>query len=416
MHIQVLSRAFHVVCLLMSIGFIVFFASDYCKETSTALVDFKAFHETENDIFPSLTLCFGLTKSSAWNTKKLNATFDIQNYEDYRRYLRGKLWDERMTKVDYDNVTLKLRDHLTYWKIWVGKNYKIDHDDAWIDKDFVFKVNGSLKELHLPFTDEQKFRFFTVFKSAEVKCFSLALSRKSINVTVGKEIKKLVVYFHNSSFITDSYFYYSLHYPGQFLLGNFFLGLEDPRQRIFPGRIKRTIFTIDGMEIIKRRNTKSEPCKERSDQHDKYMLRTLIDLVKCRPSHFSHDHDFAYTKICNSSDAMNKIYKRTQYIDDLQFRKEYDKPCDQLQMVTYSRRDILKDKNERLKLGWALQLDFMREVYKEIRHIRDYDKKGLFSDVSAIIGFICGFSIWQAPDALKIMVISMKNMIYSSKI
>ena len=80
-----------------------------------------------------------------------------------------------------------------------------------------------------------------------------------------------------------------------------------------------------------------------------------------------------------------------QYFDDLQFRKEYDKPCDQLQMVTYSRRDILKDKNERLKLGWALQLDFMRDVYKEIRHIRDYDKKSLFSDISAIIGFICGF-------------------------
>ena len=33
-------------------------------------------------------------------------------------------------------------------------------------------------------------------------------------------------------------------------MGNFFLGLEDPRQRIFPGRIKRTIFTIDGMEKI----------------------------------------------------------------------------------------------------------------------------------------------------------------------
>ena len=55
--------------------------------------------------------------------------------------------------------------------------------------------------------------------------------------------------------------------------------------------------------------------------------------------------------------------------------------------------NFLKDKNERLKLGWALQLDFMRDVYKEIRHIRDYDKKSLFSDVSAIIGFICGFSI-----------------------
>ena len=102
---------------------------------------------------------------------------------------------------------------------------------------------------------------------------------------------------------------------------------------------------------------------------------------------------------------MNKTYIRGEDIDSPAFRKQFDKPCDQIQMVTYSRKDTSGN-------PWTLDFTFTRDVYKEIRHISSYDLKSFGADVSATIGFICGFSIWQLPCALKMMVKSIKENNY----
>ena len=411
----------------MAVGCITFFVIEFRNEISTTLVDFKTFHKAENDIFPSLTLCIGPTKtgsrpnSGVWNKKKLNDTYGIESPTDYHQFLKGKTWDERMIHVDFDDVTLNLTDYLNYWSIWADKASLTNQypNDGWVKKDFWSKMVGRDKKMYSTFIKEKNFRFFTSFRSAATKCFSLDLTRKSIPMTKGKEIKKLVVSFRNLSSL-NSYFHYYLHYPGQFLVGNFLLDSEDPKHKNFPGMVKRTIFSIDGIEIITRRNTHNEQCKEESDRHDEYVLNELVKSVKCKPSLFTYDYDFEYQKICNNSDAMKKIYYRSLAINTLKFRSQFVKPCDQLQMVTYSRKDILKNQKQssssmvkqsgwRVLSEWTLELGFMRDVYKEIRHIRDYDKKSLLSDVSAIIGFICGFSIWQLPDALNILMISIKR-------
>ena len=99
---------------------------------------------------------------------------------------------------------------------------------------------------------------------------------------------------------------------------------------------------------------------------------------------------------------MEKAYIRGEDIDSRAFRKQFEKPCDQIQMVTYSRKDTPGK-------PWTLDLIFARDVYKEIRHISSYDLKSFGADVSAVIGFICGFSVWELPSALKMMVSSIKK-------
>ena len=193
MNTQGIVRGFHLVSLLIAIGSIVYFLIDYQRDKNMTLVDFKTFHETERDIYPSVSLCF--YQDGFWNTRKLNYIYGIENLEHYRNFLKGEFWDESMLKVDYDDVTLSLEDYVERWGLWLDNGLKTFPDYEWLDK------NLSQKHSHIPphknpFSSVGMFQFFTSLRSNDGKCFSLNLSPKNIPMIKDKTITVLSLMLH----------------------------------------------------------------------------------------------------------------------------------------------------------------------------------------------------------------------------
>ena len=62
----------------------------------------------ENDIYPSLTLCWDM----AIDEEKLQMYGNNLNSSAYTMFLRGLVWDEQMLNVDYDDVMINLNDYI----------------------------------------------------------------------------------------------------------------------------------------------------------------------------------------------------------------------------------------------------------------------------------------------------------------
>ena len=107
------SQEFHIACLLITVGSIIYFLVDFYHDENTALVDFKTFHENEKDIYPSVTI--GFLGQDIFDAKKLNETYGIESAEDYPKFLKGEIWDENFLKANYDDVTLNLTDFVNFW-------------------------------------------------------------------------------------------------------------------------------------------------------------------------------------------------------------------------------------------------------------------------------------------------------------
>ena len=155
--------------------------------------------------------------------------------------------------------------------------------------------------------------------------------------------------------------------------------------------------------------SKKHPCFEKSAKHDEYMVKQLVESAGCRPFHYTYDYDFGNRNICNNSNSMKKTAITIPMFVDHKFLERFEKPCDQMQMITYRAQNVKMGENETLIPDWKLVIIFMRDTYKEIRHIMAYDFKSLAADVGAIIGFFCGFSLWQIPSTIKSVILFVKQ-------
>ena len=80
----------------------------FMKDEDVSLIEFKTFHEEEEYLYPSTTMCF----YNPFIKSKLESYGPGINVTSYSQYLQGKLQDERMTHIPYDNVTVSMDDSL----------------------------------------------------------------------------------------------------------------------------------------------------------------------------------------------------------------------------------------------------------------------------------------------------------------
>ena len=78
----------------------------YLQNQNTASIDYKRYHQTEKDIYPSISICFG--GLAIYDSNRLQQTYGINHSAEYSMFLKGEKWNDEMVMVDYDHVT----DHL----------------------------------------------------------------------------------------------------------------------------------------------------------------------------------------------------------------------------------------------------------------------------------------------------------------
>ena len=98
----------YVICALATIGLTIKCVYQYMLDEDVSRIAFKTFNSNENDIYPAVTLCF----SQPLLNNKLAEYGKGVNITSYNNFLQGIMWDERMAKIDIDDVSVNFEDYL----------------------------------------------------------------------------------------------------------------------------------------------------------------------------------------------------------------------------------------------------------------------------------------------------------------
>lgn len=340
--------AFHILCLAVTFSMMVYGTVKYLADESTSIVDAKLFHATEEDIYPTFTICLEIDDKKFDQSmlrfydadlmneaKKEDGTYGNTKRKDYVNFLMGKeltsngskeIQDITMkyiqniyNKINYDNVTVDLKKYIERIEISSGdeKLYK------WSDQE-----NNENKVLP----------FYISYRHPTIKCYSIDLS--DVVKTAkheGAPISNVVIQFNKDDHVFND--------SSELLMSNF---MHYPKQMMRSTALNRDhlgmtaetfalLFDIDNIEVIRRRNARTSTCLEEFDKEDELILKELADKVRCRPSHWKDIDD--YSK-CSTMQQMSKVLTPSLRTLNPGFLKSFEdspgQPCSQIYAITYT--------------------------------------------------------------------------------
>ena len=131
---------FRLICIVFTIGIVLFWIYQYSLNLDLCRVDFKNYHHSKQDVFPLLSLCF---KDLFLEDKLLEYNTSVASYIDY---LNGKNYPIELNNLPYDNITMDMDRYVMdfflqttngsyrYFKKKKGqKLLNISYDGFWFD-------------------------------------------------------------------------------------------------------------------------------------------------------------------------------------------------------------------------------------------------------------------------------------------
>ena len=411
MKTEYLTFAFHFMCIVSTAGLLFYCSYKYIQNESTSLVDYRVYHQSEKDIYPSLSLCF--QGMGIYDAHKLNKIYGLKETREYVEFLQGRVWKDDLLDVTYDDVTIDLKDYV--------ENISLTVNSYFTDPVYIWKndnVNGSLevKPNHKnasSFESGYTYPFYITFRQAITKCYTLDFSGDILTAIDGKIVRTMAIVLRNMRLQGLSLFY-TMHYPEQ-LIRSSPMDIELPG---YPGIISGTLtkknFWIENLEVTRRRNTYKTPCNREIIGDDNLILEKKIEEAGCRPPHWSVKTNYP---ICNSKESMSQTNIQPSDFGNPDFLKPFIEPCDQLQnviqMQTVIQSGPTKQNRSHDDLTTHINLMFKSSNYKEILHIRDFDIESLVGNMGGYVGLFLGFAVWQVPNAIKDASDKLKSLVIS---
>ena len=149
---NIIAKLFLVSCVFATIGLQIRCLYKYSLNQDVSVLSFRRFHSETNDIYPSISFCI----LNPFLENELKKYGDEVNVASYSYFLQGLLWDERMLKIDYDNVTVSLTENLESFGVLL-ENFSD------------YRLYNATGFLH----NEWKPHFNVSFRGALRKCFTI---------------------------------------------------------------------------------------------------------------------------------------------------------------------------------------------------------------------------------------------------
>ena len=108
-------KLYILLCLAAALYMTYLCIRNYIADEDICLVDYKEFHDTVDDIYPSISVgIFGLLCDR-------DEKVDPKHYMDF---LSGDSeWNETLTSINYDDATIDLNKHLIDYRVWYEDEY-----------------------------------------------------------------------------------------------------------------------------------------------------------------------------------------------------------------------------------------------------------------------------------------------------
>ena len=257
-------------CLFATIGLSIYSILRYCRNDDTTLVQVSQYHTSDDNIYPSLTICI----RPPFLVKEFERlSLDRINMSSYKDFLFGKHWDEQMLGIDYDNVTVSLANNLF-------KSYYTTMDRIFHTYKPIISVS---------------------FRSYHVKCFTIDAPNVKEHM-----LKKSYLVISNNVFPNGARspdnLRISLHYPGQYFTSGPNVHKWDIRQN--KTKNYKMLFYLKNVNVIAHRNKLQRPCIEDWKSYDEYAMNAKMLEIGCRPPHWVPTTD---VPICNNAKQMKEF-------------------------------------------------------------------------------------------------------------
>ena len=389
MHIEFrnLKYIYHSACWITTAVLLCYWIYLFCLDDDLCLVDYKKYYSTPNHGFPRLSFCL---KDPFIETNLQSGNSKI-NAESYSDFLMGKNFSASMLSINYSDALLDASKYVDqYWIKWRnGSLITVMISSA--DNSILIPTNSFIWD----------WRFY--------QCYTLQTPEDT-------DISVMAIPIHNSIFpggirTNDARFTTLLHTKNQLLTSGTFK-YSYPQRELNDTYALR--YTIKGVEFIRRRNKKTQPCYEDWTNHDDEILRRHVIKSGCSPPYFRHNYDKSF---CSSKDQI------ASSLFSLRF-DEYNvyPPCQGMEKIDYSFEDHVYEEKD---ISWNTTMacdtcntsdgTFWFELYiydqkfKEIVQIKAIDVNGLIGYIGGYIGLILGYSILQIPECIVMLVRKFKT-------
>ena len=303
MQIRILSQiryTYFACCLIATICLSIYSIFRYVSNEDTTTLKITKFLSSNDAIYPSFSFCildlFLTEKFADYKDEQINLT-------SYKKFLKGEIWNARMLKVEYDNVTVSLSENLLWAK------YKT-HSDIFVNWDV---------------------EYFVSFRSPDIKCFTIKAPNLPEGLLLGSGIqignnifpegKRSVLHKISTNF----------HYSGQQ-----FTSLDAIKSdfdfRKNTTNNYRMQFRVRNVEVITRRDKKYEPCVKEWKYYDLYYQQYWMNQFGCRPPYWKFGNDNVLP-VCSTLNEMKKFSRNFHITKDNQLIKPPCKVIDRLDYI-----------------------------------------------------------------------------------
>ena len=361
---------FYLLCVAATIALIVHCFHQYMLNQDLCVVDFKKFNgdkvNHQYGTYPSVSICIdNPLLEKRLNSKKYGKNVNVDNY---RQFLAGSYWDQKMLEIDYDNVTISFQESIIAFGVqyqnWSWILYQYPSDEK------LWKRDGWTGP-------------YCSYKSAYTKCFAIDIPylQGTQIMRVGLRMKNTI--FANTKFIrpprlvttnpSSPGFTVLLHYPQQFVR-SYFAGIGKwnwpPRVN---GQNYEMTFYIQNINVIVRRNkpAQNDPCNDDWLHYDELVWQNVMDTVGCRSPLANPSKSIP---LCSNKEQMKQVVP-----PDHENLEKFPQCCRRIEKLQfdYDENDLPRDRKYGKKGGFQLNIRYGDSIYKEITQVAKYNIQSL---------------------------------------
>ena len=381
---------FQLVCVIITVSIITYNVILYSEDEDLTEVSFKMYNQDEESIYPGITICI----DKPFKTIKLEEFGEGINKTTYENFLRGRLWDDRMLNIDFDSVTIDIKDYLI---------------EACIKRKF----NGNCLKFD-PDID-------TFFEPSKFQCFGF----KNIPGTniVYVETKINVSLFPNNLRPEKWKFVVRFPFPTQiFRSAKMSYGEWQNRQNLSNGFTMN--FYVRNVQVIRRRYKELKPCYDWNN-YDNLVMNEVSQNLGCRPVYWGEQ---TRLPICDTKQKMG-VFEKSFF--DRYFGSDdsasHIPPCIEPEDIQIEYSDVEATDQQKVDehnvenhnthpddIDWfKVRLWFRSNRFMEIKQIRAYNLQNLVGNGGGYIGLFLGYSIVQLPSMIISAYSRLKRIILS---
>ena len=232
---------YQIFCIAGAVGMSLFCVLKYLKNESVVSVSYKVFHDTPDDVYPSISICFyTLNQYGPFvNTSGINK-------QDIARMMKGeKEYNQSLFEnITYEDMTMKL-SVLVYMYI---------------------------EEITVDIVKCDDFKCFKTYGDGIKKCFS-----HDIKYAQGKIYKSLNIRVKKTKKLMETVMQIFFHHPGQL----FRTGHDPVYEGVFHKNRERIIFKVQSVTTRQKRKDDREKCNHASFDDDEILFENEVKKYNC---------------------------------------------------------------------------------------------------------------------------------------